>query len=420
MANISQTLKFPIFTKVLRFGPGIPSNLDFMLRPLLFLIVFAISQACQAQASSEPLPAAYQVEEYLEILKGKRIAIVANQTSTLRTSSGNNYTHLVDSLLSLGLDVKKVFAPEHGFRGQLDAGEKVEDQKDSKTGLPIISLYGKNKKPSSEQLNGIDLVVFDIQDVGVRFYTYISTLHYIMEACAENNIPLVLLDRPNPNGHYIDGPTLEPKFRSFVGMHPVPVVYGMTIGEYGLMINGEKWLEKGLQCELSVIKLKGYDHTTPYDLPIKPSPNLPNSRSVNLYPSLCFFEGTTVSCGRGTEQQFQIFGSPDLPKYVFEFTFTPEPNFGSKYPKHQGQLCYGRNLENTDRLDAINLGWLIEAYENHEDKDSFFNDFFAKLAGTAELRKNIENGVPFDVIRKQWEEDIEAFKITRKKYLLYN
>ncbi|MGA9270878.1 MAG: DUF1343 domain-containing protein [Lutimonas sp.] len=391
-----------------------------MLRSILFLITIAVSVSCKTDVFAEPLPGAFGTSQYLELLSNKRIAIVANQTSVIRRASGKEYTHLVDSLMSLGVDIAKVFAPEHGFRGQLDAGEKVEDQKDPKTGLPIISLYGKNKKPSGEQLAGIDLVVFDIQDVGVRFYTYISTLHYIMEACAENDIPLIVLDRPNPNGHYVDGPVLDPDFKSFVGMHPVPVVYGMTIGEYARMINGEKWLKNGLQCALTVIELNGYDHKTPYRLPIKPSPNLPNEKSINLYPSLCFFEGTTISCGRGTEQQFQIFGSPELPKAVFEYTFTPEPNFGSKYPKHQGKECFGRNLQNTDRLSALNLEWLIEAYQNHKDKDSFFNDFFVKLAGTPALRENIENGLSPDSIRDLWQKDLEGFMPVRKKYLLYD
>ena len=391
-----------------------------MLRPLLLLIVIVLSASCKTDAFAEPLPGAYSTQEYLGLLSNKKIAIVANQTSVIRNASGTRYAHLVDSLVSLGVDIVKVFAPEHGFRGQLDAGEKVEDQKDPKTGLPIISLYGKNKKPTGEQLTGIDLVVFDIQDVGARFYTYISTLHYIMEACAENEISLLVLDRPNPNGHYVDGPVLETKFTSFVGMHPVPVVYGMTIGEYAQMINGEKWLNNGIQCKLTVIELKGYDHSTPYELPIKPSPNLPNGKAVNLYPSLCFFEGTTVSCGRGTEQQFQIFGSPELPENIFAYSFTPEPNFGSKYPKHQGKLCFGRNLQNTERLKEINLEWLIEAYQNHKNKDSFFNDFFVKLAGTAELRKNIEEGLSPDSIRDQWQEDLKVFKAVREKYLLYD
>ena len=253
-----------------------------------------------------------QIGAYLPILKGKRIAIVANQTSVI--FDGKKTTHLIDTLVSLKLNIKKVFAPEHGFRGKVDAGESIEDGLDVKTKLPIISLYGKNKKPTKSQLRGINLVLFDIQDVGARFYTYISTLHYVMEACAELNIPLILLDRPNPNGHYIDGPVLENDHKSFVGMHPVPVVYGMTIGEYGQMINGEKWLKDGIKSPLTVIKLKNYTHDSEYRLPIKPSPNLPNEKSINLYPSLCFFEGTNVSVGRGTDMQFQIYGSPFLNK----------------------------------------------------------------------------------------------------------
>ncbi len=391
-----------------------------MLRPLLILLLFVLSISCRTEVFAEPLPGAYSTESYLDLLKGKKIAIVANQTSVIKTGTKKGYTHLVDSLISLGVDVSKVFAPEHGFRGQLDAGEKVEDQKDPKTGLPIISLYGKNKKPTGEQLSGIELVIFDIQDVGVRFYTYISTLHYIMEACAENGIPLLVMDRPNPNGHYVDGPVLEAEFSSFVGMHPVPVVYGLTIGEYAGMINGEKWLSKGLQCDLTVVQLKGYDHSTTYALPVKPSPNLPNEKAVNLYPSLCFFEGTTISCGRGTELQFQIFGSPELPESIFDFTFTPQPNFGSKYPKHEGKLCFGRNLENEERLDMLHLEWLIEAYRNHPDKQGFFNDFFVKLAGTEALRKNIEKGLSFQEIRDQWGEGLQAFAVKREKYLLYN
>jgi uncharacterized protein YbbC (DUF1343 family) len=367
----------------------------------------------------EPIPAAHSTGDYLELLRGKRIAVVANQTSVIRRSSRESHAHLVDSLLALGIQIEKVFAPEHGFRGMQDAGEHVEDQKDPRTGLPIISLYGKNKKPNRDQLDGIDLVLFDIQDVGVRFYTYISTLHYIMEACAELGIPLLLLDRPNPNGHYVDGPLLEPEFRSFVGMHPVPVVYGMTIGEYARMINGEKWLDQGISCDLKVIKLKGYDHGTPYELPVKPSPNLPNARAVNLYPSLCFFEGTSISCGRGTEMQFQVFGSPDLPADHYPFSFTPRPNFGAKHPKHEGKLCHGADLRKEKYLDMLNLNWLIEAYAHHGDQDTFFNDFFARLAGTDKLRKSIEEGIPEEEIRSGWREDLRLFRLLRSKYLLY-
>ena len=271
--------------------------------------------------------------DYLSLIKQKNVGIVGNHTSVVKNEN-NGFTHLVDTLISLNIDVKKVFAPEHGFRGKADAGEKIADGKDPITGLPSISLYGKNRKPTPEQLKDLDIVIFDIQDVGARFYTYISTLHYVMEACAEANVPLIVIDRPNPNAHYIDGPIREGKLRSFVAMHPVPIVYGMTIGEYAKMINGEKWLNKGVQCDLTVMPLKNYTHQTKYSLPIKPSPNLPNDQSINLYPSLCFFERTDVSASRGTEMQFQIFGSPNLPKDKFSFTFTPQPNEGAKNPKH--------------------------------------------------------------------------------------
>ena len=288
-------------------------NYTFLFRAVgVFVLVWIINASRFANPSDSKTvyPGAERMGLYLDSLKGKRVAVVANQTSVI--SNGSNYTHLVDSLVSLKLNIQKVFAPEHGFRGKADAGESIADGIDSKTGLPLISLYGKNKKPTKAQLKDIDLVVFDIQDVGVRFYTYISTLHYVMEACAELKIPLLLLDRPNPNGHYIDGPILEPAHKSFVGMHPVPVVYGMTIGEYGLMINGEKWLDNKLKASLTVIKLKNYTHNSTYNLPIKPSPNLPNKKAINLYPSLCFFEGTNVNAGRGTNMQFQIYGSPFL------------------------------------------------------------------------------------------------------------
>src|SRR5690606_38744626 len=265
-----------------------------------------------------PVVGANQTENYLTLLKGRRVGIVANQTSVI-FKSDHTFTHLVDSLLALQIDIKKVFAPEHGFRGNADAGELIKDGTDIKTGLPLISLYGNNKKPTHSQLEDIDILVFDIQDVGARFYTYISTLHYVMEACAEQGIPVLILDRPNPNGHYIDGPILEKEHQSFVGMHPVPVVHGMTIAEYAQMINGEGWLEKNITCNLHLISVKNYTHSTSYSLPIKPSPNLPNDQAINLYPSLCFFEGTTVNAGRGTEMQFQVFGSPFLNAEVFTF-----------------------------------------------------------------------------------------------------
>ncbi|WP_218598681.1 exo-beta-N-acetylmuramidase NamZ domain-containing protein [Polaribacter sp. NJDZ03] len=371
---------------------------------------------------------AERVDLYLKLLKGKNVAIVANQTSVLsvleRAEVAANVMgskkvthHLVDYLHNFnGVNVKKVFAPEHGFRGKADAGEVIKDGFDTKTGLPIVSLYGKNKKPSKAHLAGIDIVVFDIQDVGARFYTYISSLHYVMEACAEAGVEVIVLDRPNPNGHYIDGPVLEEAHSSFVGMHKVPVVYGMTIGEYGKMINGEKWLKNGIKCDLTVIPLENYTHQTEYSLPIKPSPNLPNDKSINLYPSLCFFEGTNVSAGRGTEMQFQIYGSPFLAKS--EFTFTPQANEGAKYPKFKNELCYGENLQEVENLNKIDLSFLIKAYHQNTSKE-FFNNFFTKLAGTEKLQEQIIKGLSEQEIRKTWEKDLKAFKTVRNKYLIY-
>ena len=367
---------------------------------------------------------ANRLSMYLPFLKRKRVGIVANQTSVIFTrpqvQRKNNYVHLVDSLISIGISVKKVYAPEHGFRGTADAGEIFKDGIDTKTGVPIISIYGKSKKPSPAQLAGIDIVVFDIQDVGARFYTYISTLHYVMEACAEQNIPLLILDRPNPNGHYIDGPILEPKHKSFVGMHPIPVVHGMTIGEYAKMINGQGWLHDQVTCKITVIPVKNYTHKTPYSLPIKPSPNLPNDQAINLYPSLCFFEGTNVSAGRGTEQQFQIFGSPFLDQRYFKHEFTPQSNFGAKYPKHKDKLCYGFNLTKAKTLDRIDLEWLIEAYTGTQDKSKFFNSYFTTLAGTTLLQQQIEQGYTYKKIRATWFKNLETFKRMRQAYLIYD
>lgn len=383
-----------------------------------FLIIFG----CQAQDNSIKVESlktgAEQIQTYLPLLQSKRIAVVANQTSVIANEKGG-FTHLVDSLLNLETDIKTVFAPEHGFRGKADAGEKVDDSFDKKTGLPIISLYGKHKKPTAEDLKGIEVVVFDIQDVGVRFYTYISTLHYVMEACAEQNIPVIVLDRPNPNRHYVDGPLLEKPYKSFVGMHPVPVVYGMTIGEYAKMINGEGWLQNGVSCDLKVIKLDNYNPDKIYELPIKPSPNLPNAKSINLYPSLCFFEGTNVNAGRGTDMQFQVFGSPFLDKDHFDFQYTPEANESSKYPKNKGVLCYGKDLRNTEHLSSIHLDWLIKAYQHSSTNIKFFNPFFTKLAGTGKLEGQIAQGLKAEEIRKSWQEGIEDFLKVRTKYLLY-
>jgi uncharacterized protein YbbC (DUF1343 family) len=359
---------------------------------------------------------AQQTERYLSLLKDKKIAIVANQTSVI-FKKNTTYTHLVDSLFQLNINIKKVFSPEHGFRGKADASEKVEDGVDAKTGISIVSLYGKNKKPSNEQLKDIDVVVFDIQDVGVRFYTYISTLHYVMEACAENKIPLIVLDRPNPNGHYVDGPTLEPEHQSFVGMHPVPLVYGMTIGEYAKMINGENWLKNKIKCNLTVIPLKNYTHNSQYHLAIRPSPNLPNDQAINLYPSLGFFEGTTINAGRGTETQFQIYGAPFFPKS--DFSYTPQPNFGAKYPKHQGKLCNGVDLTKVDRLNFVTISYVIDAYNKTPKTEKFFGPTFTVHAGNTELEKQIKEGLSAEKIESLWQPKIEAFKKIRAKYLMY-
>jgi uncharacterized protein YbbC (DUF1343 family) len=366
---------------------------------------------------------ANKTTELLPKLQNKRVGIVANQTSVI-FKADKTYTHLVDSLVALNVDVKTVFSPEHGFRGKADAGEIVKDGKDVKTGLPIISLYGKNKKPYPEQLENLDVVIFDVQDVGVRFYTYISTLHYVMEACAEANIPVIVLDRPNPNGHYVDGPILEKEFKSFVGMHPIPIVHGMTIGEYAKMINGENWLKDTIQCDLTVISVDNYTHQTAYSLPIKPSPNLPNDKAINLYPSLCLFEGTPISVGRGTEKQFQIVGTPEYFLKRHLYSFTPKPNFGAKNPKHNGKECNGYNLTSAPRLSELNLAWLLEFYKTHQQyapKTTFFNKnkFFSKRAGTNKLQEQIEAGMSEDEIKATWQKGLDAYKKVRAKYLLY-
>lgn len=369
------------------------------------------------------IPGAENLEKYLPQIQDKNVGIVTNQTGMVKQ------THLVDTLLALGVNVLKVFSPEHGFRGTADAGEYVEDNIDKKTGLPIISLYGANRKPRYDQLKDLDVIIFDLQDVGVRFYTYISTLHYVMEACAEYELPLIVLDRPNPNAHYIDGPVLDTnQVNSFVGMHPVPVVYGMTIGEYGKMINGEKWMKNNLQCDLSVIPIENYNHTMFYSLPVSPSPNLPNDRSIELYPSICFFEGTVLSIGRGTEKQFQVIGHPKLKNVEnADYSFTPLPNIGAKNPVLNGQKCYGfdltRNNSIFDKYEkrALNLSFIIKTYELFPDKDNFFlkNNFFDLLAGNKTLRKQIINKVPEHEIRKSWENNLEEFKTIREKYLIY-
>ncbi|MDC1222227.1 DUF1343 domain-containing protein [Salibacteraceae bacterium] len=361
---------------------------------------------------------AKQTDDYLEQLKGKNVAVVGNHTSMVDS------LHLVDFLLAQGVDIKKVFAPEHGFRGKADAGEKVDSGIDSKTGLPITSLYGSHKKPTPEDLEGIDVVIFDIQDVGARFYTYISTMAYVMEACAENKVAVIVFDRPNPNGFYVDGPMLDPEYKSFVGMLPIPVVHGLTVGELAQMINGEAWLENGVKCDLTVVPCEGYHHKDVYVLPVKPSPNLPNQNAILLYPSLCFFEGTSISVGRGTDHPFEVFGHPNMT--TGSHVFVPKPNDGSKHPKHEGLPCIGWDLtefggKNVQEKRRLILDYMVNAYREFHDKESFFlsNGFINKLAGTDELQKQIEAGMSADEIRATWRSDLATYMNMRRQYLLY-
>jgi uncharacterized protein YbbC (DUF1343 family) len=388
------------------------------------------------------IPGAERMEQYLPLLKGKKIGLFANQTSMVKN------TFLVDTLQKSGVNISVIFGPEHGFRGTADAGEKVGNYTDAKTGIPVVSLYGSKRKPTAEDLKNVDILIFDIQDVGVRFYTFISSLQEYMEAALENGKPLIILDRPNPNGFYVDGPVLDPKYKSFVGMQPVPIVYGMTVGEYAMMIAGEKWLtEKANEkytyyqkakattdppFHLLVIKNANYDHNSKYELPVRPSPNLPEIQSIYLYPSTCFFEGTSLSEGRGTDKPFQVFGAPSLPKNLY--SFTPKPNEGAKSSKHFGEVCYGWNLSGTptEVLKKVNgkiqLKWLIEAYRLFPDKENFFivpksgnmeNSFFNKLAGNNDLWQQIRDGKSEKEIRASWQPKLNEFKKIRKQYLLY-
>jgi uncharacterized protein YbbC (DUF1343 family) len=378
----------------------------------LFLVLF-IATATNAQV----VVGAEQTTEYITTLKGKTIGVVVNPTSRIKQ------THLVDSLLAMGVKIKTIFAPEHGFRGNQEAGAHIKNGIDSATKIPVISLYGDKKKPSAADLKGIQYLVFDIQDVGARFYTYISTLHYIMEACAEHKIPLMVLDRPNPNGHYVDGPVLDTNFKSFVGMHPVPVVHGMTIGEYAQMINGEKWLPKGAKCTLTVVKCKNYTHQTMYNLPVKPSPNLPTMEAIYLYPSLCFFEGTDISVGRGTNKPFELVGRPGFEKGSYEFTPVRIPGVAEN-PPYMNQKCKGILLTEFGKSfmpihKGLYLVWLVDFYKESTNKEKFFNNFFDKLAGTDELRKQIIAGKGVADIELSWQPALKAFKKTRLKYLLY-
>jgi uncharacterized protein YbbC (DUF1343 family) len=380
-------------------------------------LIFALTSFLVLSVSAQILPGAYQTDLYLEIIKKKKIALVVNQTSFI------GQTHLVDSLLKLGINIECIFAPEHGFRGNVSAGTTVNSGKDPQTGVKIISLYGNHKKPTQEDLKGIEYVIFDIQDVGVRFYTYISTMHYVMESCAEKNIPFLVLDRPNPNGHYIDGPVLDTSLRSFVGMHPIPLVHGCTVAEIAQMINGEGWLNKKAKCALEIVKVKNYKHNLPYLLPIKPSPNLQTQSSIYLYPSLGLFEGTSISIGHGTDKPYQSFGSPEF-KWG-NLKFSPRSIKGvSEAPKFLNHNFLGFDLtqygfEKSLNERSINLNWLILSYQMCGDKAKFFNSFFEKLAGTTQLRKQIIAGKSVYEIRQTWEKELEKYRKIRQKYVLY-
>ncbi|MEZ5016313.1 MAG: DUF1343 domain-containing protein [Flavipsychrobacter sp.] len=392
-----------------------------MMRFWLFIGVFIFSTTCLnlTACSQEIQTGADRFEEYLPLLANKKVALLINQTSEV------DGTSLLDTLLSQKINVVKVFVPEHGFRGQAEAGEKVDNTIDSKTKTPIISLYGKSKKPKEQDLKDVDVLIYDLQDVGTRFYTYISSLQYAMEACAKYNVEFIILDRPNPNGHYIDGPVLEEKYRSFVGMQSIPVVYAMTAGEYAKMLVGEKWFDGAEQLKLAVIPCANYDHSKKYELPVSPSPNLRNMAAIYCYPSLCFFEGTVASVGRGTDMPFQQFGHPAY-KGKTNYSFMPNIPFKGPQPKLAGERCYGQVIALNEQeanvmiRNSLRLTWLINAYNWYPEKDKFFNSFFEKLVGNSALRKQIMDGVPETDIKASWQKDIDAFKEIRKKYLLYS
>lgn len=386
-----------------------------VLKNLVLILFLVLNSSMKAQ---EIIPGAYKIDSYIKLIGNKRkVAIVCNQTSRI------NETHLVDSLLSLGIDIKRIFSPEHGFRGDKDAGESIQSGRDDKTNIEVVSLYGEHKKPNRQDLVGIDYVVFDIQDVGVRFYTYISTLEYVLESCAEFNVPIVVLDRPNPNGYYVDGPVLDVKYKSFIGLQPIPIVYGMTIGEYARMLVNEQMLDNQVRPNLTVIKCDNYTHDSRYSLPIAPSPNLKSDISIALYPSLCLFEGTNVSVGRGTERPFEIYGSPFVKKDNFTIAFTPEPSEGAKDPFLKGLECYGDDLHDYTPNGKLDLSFVIKAYNNwdHSTNKNFFltNNFFFKLIGNSKIREYIEKGMSEENIRDTWKYDIEMFMKKRNRNLLY-
>lgn len=396
----------------------------FILLSLLALTLFtqclkntsSVSEPMDSSArlvSNPPIVVgAARLDLLLPKLENKNVALVVNYTATV------GQTHLADTLKSRGIQIKKIMAPEHGFRGNAANGEHVKDGYDTKTNLPVVSLYGNNRKPTSEQLSDVDVIIYDIQDVGVRFFTYIGTLHYVMESCAENGKKLIVLDRPNPNSGYVDGPVLSLDQKSFVGMHPVPVVHNMTVGEFARMINGEGWLDSKKKCELEIIPLENWSHSDKYALPLKPSPNLPNDQAVRLYPSLCFFEGTTLSLGRGTEFPFQAIGHPDLKNFTFQFT--PVTIEGvAKNPPQENKRCFGLDLREVQIAQKVELHYLLDMYKAFPKKDEFFNSFFERLAGNSILRQQIKDGLTEDQIRATWQKDLDAFKEVRKKYVLY-
>jgi len=379
-----------------------------------FLLLFSliVCFACEAQPSAQVVTGAQQLDVLLPLLKNKRVALVVNNTSLV------GKTHLVDTLKASGVQLIKIFGPEHGFRGDAADGQHVNDSLDVKTNLPILSLHGKNKKPTAEQLEAIDIIVFDIQDVGARFYTYISTMHYVMEACAENGKEFIVLDRPNPNGSYVDGPVREPQYKTFLGMHPIPIVHGLTVGELAQMINGEGWLEGKRRCNLKVIGLKNWKHSDEYSLPEKPSPNLPNDQAIKLYPSLCLFEQTVISVGRGTTMQFQVIGNPELKN--MDFQFTPVSMKGiSNTPPHENKVCFGLDLRKVKADRKLDLSYLLMMYKTYPYKEKFFLPYFENLAGTKQLREQIIAGLSEGEIRASWKKDLDAYKAMRKKYLLY-
>jgi uncharacterized protein YbbC (DUF1343 family) len=384
-----------------------------MRRIWLLSVFLLVLIACDAQKTNLKVTVgAEQLDQLLPLLTNKRVGLVVNNTALV------GKTHLVDTLVARGVQVKKIFGPEHGFRGDAADGEHVTDAVDAKTKVPVVSLYGKNYKATPEQVQDLDILIFDIQDVGARFYTYISTMHYLMETCAENNKKLIILDRPNPNGSYVDGPIREEEFKSFVGMHPIPITHGMTIGELAQMINGEGWLAGGKKCELQIITLKNWKHNDEYLLPARPSPNLPNNQAIRLYPSLCLFEGTVISIGRGTPTPFQILGNPELKD--MPYTFTPVALKGySLEPPHKDKLCYGIDLRTITPPQKIDLQYLIMFYQKYPDKEKFFTAYFDKLAGTARLKQQIKDGLTEEQIRASWKPGLDDFNTKREKYLLY-